>query len=112
MARGLSTAYPLCCVAMELAAQLEHRQADLALSWVPRDKNSEADRLADGDARGFSPSMRRGASYTELKWLVLDALLRTGGDFYRGLRDRRSTPPEAAGRQKAKRRKLREREPW
>ena len=69
----------MCCVAMEMAAQLERRGAELALEWIPREKNAEADRLADGDATGFSPEMCVGRDLGQVRWLVLDSLLRAGG---------------------------------
>jgi hypothetical protein len=66
VARGMSTAYPLCCVAMELAAQLEQRGLDLTLEWAPRDRNVEADSLADGRFEGFSPGRRVGSRVEDL----------------------------------------------
>ena len=74
----------MCCVAMELVAQLESREAELDLAWIPRGSNAEADRLTDGDCTGFRAENRRGASYAELKWLVLDELLDAGAHFLPG----------------------------
>ena len=45
--RGLSTSFPLCVVAMELAAQLERRGSKLRLQWAPRAHNQEADDLTN-----------------------------------------------------------------
>ena len=58
VSRGLTTSVPLCVVAMELAAQLEHRSAELFLEWSPRTMNQEADALADGRIDGFNPAIR------------------------------------------------------
>lgn len=55
LVRGMTTAFPLCCVAMELAARLEHRGVGFFLDWAPRDQNVEADALADGRLEGFNP---------------------------------------------------------
>ena len=44
--KGMTTAFPLCALNMELAAQCEARSLDLDVAWVPRDQNQEADRLA------------------------------------------------------------------
>ena len=84
VARGLTTTYPLCCVAMELAAQLERRGAELSLEWVPRNMNAEADRLADGDATGFSPVNRVDLPMEKVPWLVLSSLLKAGAAFFAG----------------------------
>ena len=114
VSRGLTTAFPLCCVAMELAAQLEMRSAELRLEWVPRNMNEEADRLADGDARGFSSANKRGTEFADLRWLVLDDLLRTGAEFYQASAARTPARRKAAtsARRRAARARLRDREPW
>ena len=113
VARGMSTTYPLCCVAMELAAQLEERGLELDLAWTPRDLNAEADRLADGDYSGFSANMRRGGSLSEVPWLVLPGLLRMGGAFYEaaGVRQEHARPSGQKKRTLAGER-LKDREPW
>ena len=128
-----TTSFPLCVVAMELAAQLEARSATMELLWIPRDQNSEADRLADSDIGGFSPSLRVAASLDDVRFLVLPDLVQAGLHWYeeavakhrrdRSPSDRRRSAEGAAGSrplpQQAvqgvrgpKRPKLREREPW
>ena len=79
MTRGMSTKYPLCVVSMELAAQLEARGAELLLDWIPREVNAEADQLANGDTRGFDPALRVHAEVHQIRWLVLDRLMKAGG---------------------------------
>ena len=118
--RNLSTAFPLCCVQMELAAQCEQRGISLDLDWVPRGMNKEADRLADGDSTGFTPELRVGATLSEVPFLVLQDLLRTGLEcFSRGSED--ALTPAGSGEapraapgvaKRGRRRPLREREPW
>ena len=114
VSRGLTTAFPLCCVAMELAAHLESRAAELDLEWIPRDQNAEADRLADGVTDGFAPAMRRGTSFNELRWLVLDGLMAAGANFYKESGDRARVRHRAprTGQRRPARAPLREREPW
>ena len=110
MSRGQTTKFPLCCVAMELAAQLEARGLDLSLEWIPRDANSEADLLADGDSSGFSDEHRVDADISKLGWYVLPGLLEEGTRFFnQGLGLKRPAPaqPRARGRIR-----LREKEPW
>ena len=113
----MSTNLPLCVVAMELAAQLEARGAELLLDWIPWEVNAEADRLADGDTRGFDPALRVHADMRHIKWLVLDRLMKTVIAFHsdskghwlkRGRGQRREQATFFANRRQA----LREREPW
>ena len=117
VARGLTTSYPLCTMAMELAAQLEARGADLHLEWIPRAMNKEADALADGRTEGFDPDRRVVAEVQGIEWLVLDRLLASGEAFYKEankIKERRKDKVRttAATGSGGKRQKLREREPW
>ena len=80
------------------------------MEWIPRDANSEADLLADGDSTGFKEEHRVDADIAKLSWLVLPGLLDEGTRFFqRGLGVKRPAPaqPRAKGRVR-----LREREPW
>ena len=112
VSRGMSTAYPLCCVVMELAAQLEERGLELDLAWAPRDQNAEADRLADGKYDGFSEGLRRGGRLSDIPWLALPGLLRTGGAFYDAAGARRADAPPSGQRKRLAGDRLRDREPW
>ena len=58
VSRGLTSSFPLCVVAMELAVQLEHRSAELFLDWSPRTMNQEADVLADSRTDSFNLALR------------------------------------------------------
>ena len=80
---GLTTCYPLCVVVMELEAQLEARNAEMFLEWIPRESNAKADRLADGVTTGFSPELRMKANLKNVRWLVLQKLLDAGATFQR-----------------------------
>ena len=117
--KGSTTSFPLCVVAMELAAQLEARSATMELLWIPRDQNSEADRLADSDFGGFSPSLRVAATLEDVRFLVLQELVDAGLEWYTeaaekhgGGRSSASDRAAEAAPPAAKRPKLREREPW
>ena len=79
--------------------------------------NSEADRLADGDTRGFDPGLRVHAEVRQIKWLVLDRLMKAGAAFHRESVRHSGKVANSLVRGKkehpAKRRMaLREREPW
>ncbi len=112
LTRGMTTTYPLCCVVMELAMQLERRGLELSLEWAPREFNREADRLADGNSSGFAPTLRRGTSLEHIPWLVLPAILKAGEAFYT-CRKALPTPPETSTkRPKLAGGRLKDREPW
>ena len=81
VSRWLTTAFPLCVVAMELSAQLEQRSAQLTLEWIPRCQNAEADALADGRFEGFSAGFRVAVDPDQMEWLVLSRLCDEGCNF-------------------------------
>ena len=108
----MSTAYPLSCVAMELAAQLEERRLDLSLEWIPRGDNAEADALADGRVEGFDPALRAGASVAAVTWKVLPSLLRTWEAFCRGIGKSSLAAGSAHDSKALAGSRLRDREPW
>ena len=87
------------------------------MDWIPREVNAEADRLADGDTRGFDPALRVHAEVRQIRWLVLDRLMKAGAAFHRRSVQLAGKAAHGKGRQGAgralKRRKgLRERDPW
>ena len=92
---------------MELACQLERMGARLAMEWCPREGNEEADRLSNGDLTGFDPARRVKLEPNELEWIVLDRFMTLGMEFA----EDRGAVQHQAGRA-AKRRRLREFEPW
>ncbi len=85
--RKLSTnKFPLSAVVMELSAQLEARHARLALHWIPRESNAEADRLSNGDATGFSPHLRVPIDVSKLDFMVLPRLMEFGTAYTQAAR--------------------------
>ena len=111
--RGLSTSFPLCAVAMELSAQLEARECELHLDWVPRDQNAQADALADGKFQGFSPCRRVPVDFAKVRWLVLDRLMAHGqkchAELLRAKAGNRRARKDAQPRRRSDR--LRDRDP-
>ena len=98
---------------MEAAARLEERGVDLALAWIPRDVNAEADALSHFKCAGFAAENRVHADLATLPFLVIARLRVDAKDFYgqacvikaavRGLRRKRAARPED---------RLRVRDPW
>ena len=73
-----TTKFPLSCVVMELAAQLEAKGLWLDLKWTPREQNVHADALTNGRWERFDASLRVASDFSEVSFLVLPALLRAG----------------------------------
>ena len=118
VAKGASTSFPLCAVAMELAAQLEARSATLNLEWAPRYMNEEADALTNGDFSGFDPKLRRSVNWERLPWLHLPDLMQRGAAFYAEMKEARAARriSDAVGPTRKRPRghasRLRFKEPW
>ena len=70
----LTTKFPLCLVAMELAAQLTVRNLDLSLEWRRRDTNEEADALTNECFEAFDPALRLDAARAATSFLCLREL--------------------------------------
>ena len=108
--KGIAKTYPMCCVAMEIAALQEHHNLWVHSCWTPRDRNSEADALTNGDYRDFDLRHRVQVDIRNLPWLVLPGLLSTGLAWH-GRRQEREPRREVQPRD-GRRRPLRERDPW
>ena len=103
--KGSTSSFPLCLLAMELSSQMESRGLHLDLQWVPRTANEEADRLSNLCFVGFSPERRIDVSpeCLPLQVLPLTDPARPLMEAPRLVQTVRST---------AKRRKLRDAQPW
>ena len=113
--RGLSTSFPLCVVAMELAAQLENRNAELRLVWAPRTHNQEADDLSNGAVSGFDAAKEvKIKSLGELPFLILPEFMEAGQKFYDDIKKAKEERKGVIQREPKRRRetRLRVREPW
>ncbi len=67
----LTTKFPLCLVAMELASQLTVRHLDLHLAWRRRDTNEEADAFTNEEFGAFDPARRVDAGEASKHFLCL-----------------------------------------
>lgn len=98
----------------EVATQLERRELELQLDWVTRDQNEEADELTNMDFGRFAAHRRIPVQLEDMKWEVLDDLLRVADDLYSEVRARRAERTHAS-RPSARIRpdqRLRQRDPW
>ncbi len=78
VSRLRSSKFPLCAVLMEVAAQSESLGVRLALDWIPRDWNQEADALSNGVLAGFDPKKRVEIEWARVPWLVLHWAMEEG----------------------------------
>ena len=78
VSKFLSSKFPLCCVLMELAEQLDQRKVAFDLRWVPRDKNMEADELSDGISTKFSLAKEVRIDLSSQSWFVLSDMMSAG----------------------------------
>ncbi len=101
MDKLMTSKYPLCCVLMELAAQLEARGARMLLEWVPRGRNEPADALSNGDYRLFDPELRVEVDLEEVEFKVLPAMLATGKDLFERILNRVCVRPSTCCSEKS-----------
>jgi len=104
--RLASSKFPLCAVAMELAAQLERLGLTLDLGWAPREWNFEADALTNGDFSGFAADLRIAIDLPTVQWEVLPEMLTAGATYFnevKRLKEARAKSGVAAPRRKRRR---------
>ena len=77
----MSTRYPLSCVVMELATQMEARGLWLDLCWTPREQHVLADKLTNGTFSDFDPRLRVASKYERLSFVSLSQLLAAGAEL-------------------------------
>ena len=82
LSKGASSRFPLCLVAMELAAQLDMRGATLEASWVPREMNQEADDLTNDLVGAFNPELRIEVDLDQMDFKVLSLFEKAAADFF------------------------------
>ena len=70
----MTTKFPVCLVAMELASQLSSRHLDLRLNWRRRDTNAEADALTNEVFTAFDPARRVDATRVAQQFMVMNEL--------------------------------------
>ena len=101
---------------MELAHQMRKRRMVLRARWLPRLENQEADDLTNCEFRHFDPRKRIQVDLNNLGFAVMDSLFKHGDDYLSELEAQRESEKRRAesrgGRREAKRRPLRETDPW
>ena len=112
----MSTKFPASAVLMELASYMRRMSLRTVVEWEPREGNKEADKLANGNAEDFDPSLRINVSASTLSWDILPEALEAGRAAERqsqAARERGALPDRC---RKSKRRRpeerLRLKDPW
>ena len=94
----------------ELAVQLRQRQVELALDWIPREQNIEADALTNADYSAFDQEKRIILDVEHLPFLILPKLTKVADLLREEIVSRRAAPLQGA--QLSRRKRLRESDPW
>eukprot|EP00435_Cladocopium_sp_Y103_P031543 s616_g8.t1 len=100
--RFMSTAFPASVVLMELAIQLQERQLDLDLQWIPREQNIEADALTNEDFSMFTKERRLEVEVQNLDFKVLHVLMKLAEEIDQEIILKRSSKTQAAPQDPAK----------
>ena len=103
----MSTKFPASAVLMELAAYMRKMSLRTVAEWAPRDGNKEADKLANGNAEDFEPSLRIDVDASTLCWDILPEALEGGGAAERQSQEarERGTLPNRSRKEKRRGRK-------
>ena len=72
----MTPSFPLCCILMELSAQLELRGILLDLNWSRRTENVLADKLSNGFFEDFDPLLRVEVDLKKMNWIILHHILK------------------------------------
>jgi len=100
----LTTKMPVAAVLMQLATDLHQAGLWLELNWLPREENTEADALTNGDFSGFDPQLRVPVSWAEVDLGVVQKLLTAEAEFREKLGEhkaaRRQGVPEGPARKR------------
>ena len=103
-----TTKWPLMGINMQLSSMLSRSRLSLGLRWRPRDENKEADQLTNEDFTGFSMDHRIAVSWADLRFDVLEDMVRTREAFDQA---RQQAKAEAKQAPKVKPKKF-DKSPW
>ena len=97
---------------MELATQMESKGIWIDLFWTPREQNTAADSLSNGQTEGFSPALCIASSFSDVSFEVLPTLLEAGADLQKRARALRAERPRVEEPRVARHRRLATADPW
>ena len=117
----MSTKWPLAPLLMELSEQMRSRSLELQLNWVPRNENTLADSITNGDFAQFDERNRIHIDAANLGWKILDKAMEWSKMIYdetnsaKATNKRTNTAGEAEQtkrRRTAAAKRLRTADPW
>ena len=112
----MSTKFPASAVLMELASYMRRMSLRTVVGWAPCEGNKEADKLANGNAEDFDPSLRIDVSASTLIWDILPEALEAGRAAERqsqAARERGALPDRCRkGKRRRPEGRLRLKDPW
>ena len=82
LSRLMSSKFPLVVIMTEMAAQLQAKEAELDLHWIPRNQNEKADGLTNDEYGPFDQTRRIHVEVSQLSFLVLLEMVRVADDLY------------------------------
>ncbi len=76
----MTSKYPLVVVSIEKAEQLAAENVGLALRWIPRGQNEEADSLTNEHFEGFAAARGVTVEVADMHFIALNHLMKQGRD--------------------------------
>jgi len=76
-----TTRWPLMIINMQLSHCLSQASLSLSLRWRPREENTFADGLTNGDFSQFDPALRVQFSFADIPQDIIWLLWKSKGDF-------------------------------
>ena len=89
MSKLMTSKFPLLVILTELAAQLRERRVDLALQWVPRSQNEEADAITNDRVEIFDKTLEVKMDPSKVDWVVLPVMMGVAEQIYSDVKLRR-----------------------
>ena len=72
----MTAKFPGCALLMELACFMKKRSMKVLVDWTPREGSKEADQLANGVVKNFSPELEIKLDPSLIQWEILPDALR------------------------------------
>ena len=98
LARLMTSKFPLVVILTELASQLQAKNLELDLEWIPRNQNEEADAITNGKTEIFDRRRKVEVEVSALPFLVLPHMVQVADHLYEQVRTRRSEKAAVAQR--------------
>ena len=95
LSRLMTSKFPLVIILTEAVKQLQDRRLEMALQWIPRAQNKEADALSNGKFCQGSKDLRICVEVKDLRFKILPRMLAVADDLYRTVKEKREAKKKA-----------------